>query len=467
MDNSPYLESLKDIKINPSDIPLDRRFENQDDAINLSPDMKVGDYISLVNKNDLSEVTIYRKTSFESKDITLLRWDGETIDTSWFTPKSGLYHIQNAEQLAGLRAIVAGGYTFEGEIIELTANIDLGKKEWIPIGEPYEVEKLPEYGKDFILFHLDEKKTFSGIFDGCHHTIYNLSIHNVDMENNQYCTGLFRALNGAQIKDIIFENVDIGSTEIIDASYSTLFGYAKSSQFINIYVNGFITGQCCSSIGGIAYDCSFSRCVNRATIKAQTKPNQMIVVGGFVEYIGLTSEAIADLDDGEPRIFDHCDQNGEIEIDATKASTLIAGQTFASTIIKKGDPSYSILIDHCTISDKAIIKVINLDDSITRTVFYGHVNGSTHSKNMVSGVGIKFDLLSGLVGKTYTALGISVVRVTASTKMDAMIIPGSVNTLKSPSSSKSFMTEDVCKITSDEIVNNLEPYYSYVKRSKI
>lgn len=92
-------------------------------------------------------------------------WDG-TDNTSWYTDAeedAGTadkpYEISTAEQLAGLAQLVNGGTNFSGKTIKLTADIDLGDKEWTPIGndENWELK-------------------FSGTFDGDGHTISGLNV---------------------------------------------------------------------------------------------------------------------------------------------------------------------------------------------------------------------------------------------------------------------------------------------------
>ena len=60
-------------------------------------------------------------------------WDGSTVDTSWYTG-GGPYSISTGAQLAGLAALVNAGEDFSGKTVLLTQDIDLGAKEWMPIG---------------------------------------------------------------------------------------------------------------------------------------------------------------------------------------------------------------------------------------------------------------------------------------------------------------------------------------------
>ncbi|MDP4152847.1 MAG: S-layer homology domain-containing protein [Bacillota bacterium] len=80
-------------------------------------------------------------------------------DYSWYgNGSASTFYISTAAQLRGLANITNGQdgqtqYGFAGKTIELTNDIDLGSKEWTPIGLDY----------------------FGGIFNGNYHTISNLS----------------------------------------------------------------------------------------------------------------------------------------------------------------------------------------------------------------------------------------------------------------------------------------------------
>lgn len=89
------------------------------------------------------------------------------------------YHIQTAEQLAYLAQQVNSGNTYYNSYFILDNDLDLGKKEWTPIGN-YDCG-------------------FNGSFDGNDHTIRNLSITMAEefpVEGNDWhktieCIGLF------------------------------------------------------------------------------------------------------------------------------------------------------------------------------------------------------------------------------------------------------------------------------------
>ncbi len=95
------------------------------------------------------------------------------------------YQISTAGELANLAKMVNDGKTDENTYFELTADIDLGGKEWTPIGT-----------KD---------NQFAGKFSGKGNTIRNLTV--VGGDNR----GLF-AYSSGEIKDVYLEKIDITTT---------------------------------------------------------------------------------------------------------------------------------------------------------------------------------------------------------------------------------------------------------------
>ena len=94
-------------------------------------------------------------------------WDGTTVATAFASgtgTEADPYVIATPEQLAFLAQSVKAGETYEGKFIVLSADIDLGGKEWMPIGL-YKYENTS--GNDF---------PFNGSFDGKGYTVSNFVI---------------------------------------------------------------------------------------------------------------------------------------------------------------------------------------------------------------------------------------------------------------------------------------------------
>jgi len=168
------------------------------------------------------------------------------ISTEWYTayPTNTTYQISNREQLAGFAYLVNNGTNFSGKTVALTADIDLGDNEWIPIG--------------------NTKAAFAGTFDGHYFNIYGLKISN--QKNNLglfgYVTGIVKRVN------VLNANInvdDAGSNIGIAIGYTT-------NVFSEINVSGFINAPASDYVGGVAGNVAisgnftFDSCKNEAII---------------------------------------------------------------------------------------------------------------------------------------------------------------------------------------------------------
>ena len=153
------------------------------------------------------------------------------------------YRISSAAELAYLAKMVNGGETYDGKFFELTANIDLGGKEWTPIGT-----------KD---------NQFLGKFNGNGKTISNLTISGGDN------LGLF-AYSSGETTSLYLDNIDI-TTSLNAGNAGGVCAFNSGT----IEDCGVLSGaiRCSSSnggqLGGISKDNSgtISRCFNNAAVK--------------------------------------------------------------------------------------------------------------------------------------------------------------------------------------------------------
>ena len=148
--------------------------------------------------------------SYDVQEDTLLgislyaadAWDG-TVDTDWYTNAADgtgtankPYEISTAAQLAGLAELVNDGTAeFSGKTIKLAEDIDLDKREWIPIGN--ENESWDGY-------------KFEGTFDGDGHTICNLNVPDTALP------GLFGRVTGVIQNLIVLGEVHAGNIALND-----------------------------------------------------------------------------------------------------------------------------------------------------------------------------------------------------------------------------------------------------------
>ena len=179
-------------------------------------------------------------------------WEGE-FDYSWYDASKTNFVIANADQLAAFGAIVGGmnGYekdSFEGKIVTLSADINLGDKEsennpdiiFYPIGY-YNNEGTYEKSNEVITSNVS---AFKGTFDGNGHTIKNFYQNTWEMKGDnpyyeaslQYyndAMGLFGYVYGGTIKNLTVDNFSS------DGEYTptgVIAAYAVASTFENIAI---------------------------------------------------------------------------------------------------------------------------------------------------------------------------------------------------------------------------------------
>ena len=191
-------------------------------------------------------------------------WDG-TADTSWYDENETEFHLQTAEQLAGMAKLINGDMAnFKDKTIYLENDLDLGGHEWISIGDGANTDV----------------GSFQGVFDGQSHVVYNLYSHeglkseNKDNNNNLYRNGLFGAIYNATVQNLGIENADIVIPMNDTSTYGKgiLVDWMTYSTIKNCYTTGSITGGSYIEkfIGGIAGflngNNSISQCYSTAAI---------------------------------------------------------------------------------------------------------------------------------------------------------------------------------------------------------
>ena len=177
------------------------------------------------------------------------------------------YQIKIAEELAWFRDFVNAGH--KTACARLEADIDMrtvchpasngvAELSWEPISK--------------------EDTYWEGTFDGNNKTISNLYIKTSSKYSGLFGEILVLVDVNSSIKDIIFENVNITSTNEFSG---VLAGYAKKTDISGITVNsGSINGT--HNVGGIvglSYDTNISNCVNRIPIVGSNN-----YIGGICGY---------------------------------------------------------------------------------------------------------------------------------------------------------------------------------------
>ena len=189
-------------------------------------------------------------------------WDG-TADTSWYDENETEFHLQTAEQLAGMAKLVNDDTAyFKDKTVYLDNDLDLSGHEWNSIGDGANTDV----------------GSFQGVFDGQSHVIYNLYSHegtqSENQSNNLYRNGLFGSIYNATVKNLGIENADIVIPMKDGSTYGKgiLVDWMTNSTINNCYTTGSITGGSYVEkyIGGIAGflngNNSISQCYSTAAI---------------------------------------------------------------------------------------------------------------------------------------------------------------------------------------------------------
>ena len=216
-------------------------------------------------------------------------WDGSVAESfaGGKGTKDDPYQIATGSQLAYFAERVnAGEYgeKYADTYFELTSDIDLGGKEWDPIGDT--VSALILGGKDYLVF--------AGNFDGKGYTIKNLTIGTEASPCSGDVCGLFGATSGT-IEDVVLENVSIN---YIGEKYSNAYYFRMAGALVGYsmgdIVNCTVTGLdmkagsdgsyvTLNSIGGLVGiqdgDTTVSHSRVSGKIEETTKKGN---VGGFV-----------------------------------------------------------------------------------------------------------------------------------------------------------------------------------------
>ena len=189
-------------------------------------------------------------------------WDG-TADTSWYDENETEFHLQTAEQLAGMAKLVNDDTAyFKDKTVYLDNDLYLSGHEWNSIGDGANTDV----------------GSFQGVFDGQSHVIYNLYSHegtqSENQSNNLYRNGLFGSIYNATVKNLGIENADIVIPMKDGSTYGKgiLVDWMTHSTINNCYTTGSITGGSYVEkyIGGIAGflngNNSISQCYSTAAI---------------------------------------------------------------------------------------------------------------------------------------------------------------------------------------------------------
>ena len=178
------------------------------------------------------DINVEIKPEYETPDNLVYVWDGtEVSEPNVSDDNDNIYEIEYASELAWLAAAVNGTLEvapttksavapidFAGKTFVLTQDIDLGGKEWTPIG--------------------NSNNIFKGTFDGQNHVVKNLKITGYNSN-----VGLFGVTHDGEIKDLVVENAEVSGR----LNVGIVAGQPYTSKYTNITVQGHI------EVNGMAY----------------------------------------------------------------------------------------------------------------------------------------------------------------------------------------------------------------------
>ena len=176
------------------------------------------------------DINVEIKPEYETPDNLVYVWDGtEMTEPQVSEDNDNIYEIEYASELAWLQAAVNGtletaarttveAQDFKGKTFVLTQDIDLGGKEWTPIGSSSHI--------------------FKGTFDGQGHTVKNLKVSGYNSN-----VGLFGVTHDGEIKNLTVENAEVSGR----LNVGVVAGQPYTSKYTNITVKGHV------EVNGMAY----------------------------------------------------------------------------------------------------------------------------------------------------------------------------------------------------------------------
>lgn len=136
----------------------------------------------------------------KSQDLPETQWT-DNADISWYDGSLDTFDISDAASFAGLSVLVEAGNNFEGKLINITSDIDLGAHLWLPVGTSVNL-------------------AFKGNVEGNDFTISNLFVNRPDKDFG----GLFGALIASEIKNLKIDTAIVygqGTVAALTANLST------------------------------------------------------------------------------------------------------------------------------------------------------------------------------------------------------------------------------------------------------
>lgn len=254
-------------------------------------------------------------------------WDGSVADSfSWGDgTKETPYLIADGKELAYLRNQVASGNTYEGQYFQIANDIDLGGREWTPIGT--------------------SQNSFRGILEGAGHTIANATITVASLPDQSYeAYGIFASIGGGNTRTIIRNlelsniNVEITASGDTGSTSSNMFGGSVEQDDEGLHI-GTLAGAMYrnASILNVIVENSVIQDTNEINII--DSPFQFSV-GGVVGYIANSYNNNNNPGANNTYVIDNCYAETQISLDATADEGSVGGWFGSSRVEYNGHGQY-------------------------------------------------------------------------------------------------------------------------------
>ena len=229
------------------------------------------------------DINVEIKPEYETPDNIVYVWDGSEVKEPKVSDNdANVYEIEFASELAWLAAAVNGtlpensrstvaANSFKGKKFILTEDIDLGGKEWTPIGMG--------------------SKHFQGTFDGDGFTIYGLKISERPKGTSQAAlfgtvSGTVKISNltikGAYINGLKYTKEDFYGSALIGTMYGNVT--IENVKVLDSYISGNNKVGALIAHDGVGTLVSISGCeVNRCTFESTNRADGGLV-GGIIGY---------------------------------------------------------------------------------------------------------------------------------------------------------------------------------------
>lgn len=237
-------------------------------------------------------ITIKGKVFMANADFTVIiddeldnMWDGSIAET--VAEKDGAYEVSTASELAWVaQQVNSKGNTFSGKTVRLMQDIDLGNREWNPIGQ------TGSYNAGGTVFY--------GTFDGNGHTISNLKVTAwaSDGVGANYASGLFGFIDtgGATIKDLTVDGATIDGRHWCGAiaGYMSGNGHLQNCKVKNAavtcsFANDDAGGDKAGAVIGYSQSEIASCAAENCTVKAVRDAGQIVGAAPAANVTGCTA----------------------------------------------------------------------------------------------------------------------------------------------------------------------------------